>query len=145
MPADVQAVREKVAAILAAQTDVAVDDDGDLSVQVGEGRGFVRVMPHPNGEVTLVIAFSPVVLDVELTPALFEFLARNGDALIFGHLVLEVDEGSDRGVVLIMHKLLGESVDANQLIYALYGVATSAVEIGEQMHAAFGGQRLIDL
>jgi hypothetical protein len=145
MPADVATVRAKVQAILTERAMVSIDKDGDYSFEMGSTRVFVRVVAHPNGEATLISVFAPVLFNVPLSPEFFEFIARNTDALIFGHIILTEGQDARHGNLMVVHKLLGDYVDGDELLYAAYGVAGAADSFDDDLKAKFGGDRFSDL
>jgi len=139
---NVDQVKAKVQAILTEQGPVSLDSDGDYSIPMGSTRVFVHVMAHPNDEATLVSVFAPVLTGVPLTPEFYEFVALNTDRMIFGHLALaNTDNG---GYLVISHMLLGDYLDADELLYAVFGVASSADEFDDDLQKRFGGKRFAE-
>jgi hypothetical protein len=140
--ADVAATKERVQAYLTSVGPVQIDSDGDYSVARGSTRAFVRVLEHPNGEMTYVNVFALVLRDVPLTPALYEYVATEG-AYIFGHL--ELKKGDDgKGLLIFSHRLLGDYLDQDELMYAVFGVSGTADELDDELQKMFGGSRFAD-
>lgn len=136
---DVEGVKERVQAFLASVGTVTIDRDGDFVVEAGSTRAFVTVRPHGNGEATVVVITAPVLLNVPLTPELYRHIAVNSSEYFFGHLMLIELEGKNTGLVLMRHTLLGDYLDKDELFYAVFGVASSADEVDDQLRAQFGG------
>ncbi len=139
---NVDQVKAKVQAILTEKAPVSVDRDGDFSVPVGSTRVFVRVLPHPNDEATLLHIAAPVLSGVPLTPELYEYVALHTDQLIFGHLALNVEDNG--GFLLVSHMLLGDYLDGDELLYGVFGVAASADALDDDLQKRFGGKRFAD-
>jgi hypothetical protein len=143
MPANVEAVKAKIQSILTQRGTVQIDRDGDFSIGLGSARAFVRVREYGNGQATVVLVFAQVLLNVPLTPDLYKYVALHSDDLVFGHLVLaEMDDNT--GMLLISHTLLGDYLDEDELLYAVYGVAGAADEFDDKLQQQFGGKRFTD-
>ena len=139
---NVDQVNAKVQAILTEKMTVTLDSDGDFSFPLGSTRVFVRVVAHPDNEATLVSIFAPVLSGVPLTPEFYKYVALNTDRLIFGHLALASTD--DGGFLVVTHMLLGDYLDADELFYAAFGVASSADEFDDELQKRFGGKRFAD-
>lgn len=142
--ADVAAVRERVQAYLTSEGSVTIDDRGRYSIAYGSTRAFAFVREHPSGESTVVSLFAPVLREVPLTPDLYRYVATGGDDWVFGHLYVEESEGATEGSLLILHKLLGDYLDKDELMYAIIGIASTADELDDKLQPRFGGKRLTD-
>lgn len=137
MPANVELTRSKVQKFLTALGPVTIDADGDYSLRAGSARVFVGVSPHPNGESTLVRVFSHVVEDVPLTPELYEFVATDW-SMVFGTLVVVKRDGG-KGAIIMRETLLGDFIDAEELEYAVLGIAFSTDAMDNKLVSQFGG------
>lgn len=135
-------VKAKVQAILTEKAPVSIDSDGDYSIPVGSTRVWVRVLPHPNTEATLIHIAAPVLSGVPLTPDLYEYVALNTDKLIFGHLALNVEDNG--GFLLVSYMLLGDFLDGDELLYGVFGVAGAADGLDDDLQKRFGGKRFAD-
>jgi hypothetical protein len=93
---------------------------------------------------TLVLVYSPILRDVKATPALFEWVAREGGSRWFGHV--EVHDNQEPGKVNLMmsHTLLGDYLDEKELESAMWGVLGAADEWDDQLQTRFGGKRWAD-
>lgn len=144
MAADVPLVKEKVQGILVDVAPVTIDRDGDFGLKQGSTQVFVRVAPHPNGEVTLVRVFAPVLVRVTPTPEFYKWVALHTSDWVFGHLrVYEGEEGQVS--VYLEHSLLGDFLDRDELLYATLGILSAADEADDEMQQLFGGQKWGDL
>ena len=136
--ADVSGVKERVRRILIDRLGSCEEDrDGDFTIRNGSARVYIRVNQR-NEDATIVHIWALVALDIPPTPELFEHIARNADGYFFGHLGMF--EGDDGITVTFSHNLLGDYLDAEELMYAVGGVASSADELDDELVAKFGGR-----
>lgn len=139
--ADLAAIKERVRRILIDRLgSVEEDRDGDFTVRSGSARCFIRVSPRDE-QFALVRVWALVASDVPASPEFFEFVARRSDSFYFGHLgVIEAEE--TKLLTLVMsHTLLGDFLDAEELMFAVVGVVSSADELDDQVVADFGGRK----
>lgn len=94
---------------------------------------------------TLVQLTSPILWEVDPTPALYEWIAREGGKYFFGH-VTAYDDSSAPGKLFLMmsHTLLGDYLDEEELHWALHAVVGTADRLDDELKEKFGGKRLID-
>ena len=83
--------------------------------------------------------FCPALLDVPVTPALFEYVATN-NKYRFGKLSVIILE-SGKAVVEVGYALLGTYLDPEELTVAVGMVAGLADDLDDEMKAKFGGRR----
>ena len=95
---------------------------------------------------TLVQLSSPLLWGVEPTPAVYEWIARQGGKYYFGH-VTAYDDSSEAGKLFLMmsHTLLGDYLDEEELHWALHTMLRIADELDDELKGKFGGKRLADL
>jgi hypothetical protein len=108
--------------------------------------GFVDWGPGKDGEPrTLVRVSSPILRGVTPSPALYEWIARNGGSFYFGH-VTTFDDANEAGklFVYMTHTLLGDYLDEDELAAAMWGVLGSADELDDKLQKQFGGKRWAD-
>jgi hypothetical protein len=93
---------------------------------------------------SLVLIHSMILRGAKASPALFEWVARNGGSRWFGHI--EVFDGEQPGTVnLIMsHTLLGDFLDEKELETGMWAVLGAADEWDDQLQQQFGGKRWAD-
>jgi hypothetical protein len=87
---------------------------------------------------TVVELLSPVLADIEETPALLARLNDINKGLYFGKAYWH-----DRGV-WIAHNLLGDHVDRDELLAAVGVLGTVADRLDDDLKKEFGGTRWID-
>jgi hypothetical protein len=93
---------------------------------------------------TLVLLTSLILREVRPSPALFEWVGRNGGSRWFGHV--EVHDSSKSGMVdlLMSHTLLGDFLDEKELETGVYSVLGSADAWDDELQQRFGGKRWVD-
>jgi hypothetical protein len=92
---------------------------------------------------TLVQLSSPILWEVEPTPALFEYIARS--SYYFGHITVYDDSDAPGKLFLLMsHTLLGDYLDEEELSSALYAILGTADKLDDELKQKFGGKRLAD-
>jgi hypothetical protein len=94
---------------------------------------------------TLVGVTAPLLWEVEPTPEVFEWIAREGGKFYFGH-VTAYDDSSAPGKLFLMmsHTLLGDYLDEEELHWALYTLLQTADKLDDELKGKFGGKRLSD-
>lgn len=143
--ADVEGARARVQAYLTSEGPIQLDAGGRMSVGEGSTRVFVEVAAHSGNPVTVVMVTAPILFQVPLTPDLFEWVAFHSDDWYFGHLALWRDEDDPaKGTLLLRHVLLGDYLDKDELLYAVYGVSGTADRLDDELVAQFGGIRFAD-
>lgn len=93
---------------------------------------------------SLIVISSMLLRNVKPTPALFEWVARNGGSRWFGHV--EVYDEKDTGTVMLImsHTLLGDYLDEKELYHGMFAVLHSADEWDDVLQKQFGGKRWTD-
>ena len=94
---------------------------------------------------TLVGVSAPLLWEVEPTPQVFEWIAKEGGKFYFGH-VTAYDDSSAPGKLFLMmsHTLLGDYLDEEELHWALYTLLQTADKLDDELQGKFGGKRLSD-
>ena len=94
---------------------------------------------------TLVLISSMILRAVKPSPALFEWVARNGGSRWFGHVEVYDDKNSPGDVLLIMaHTLLGDYLDEAELGHGVFGILNAADAWDDELQKKFGGKRWTD-
>ncbi len=139
MSAQLDALRNKVQRILADEFGtIEVDKDGDFTLRHQSARVFVRCVDWGDDE-TIVSVFAPILEGVPATPELFRWIAIEGSTYFFGHMsATEADDGIRVG---FSHTLLGDYLDAKELITAVVGVLSTGNDLDDEMQTKFGGRR----
>lgn len=134
-------VKERVQRILTEKGTIGIDGDGDFTFQAGSSRVFIRVSEREGTDTTIVAVFAPVLRDVQPSPELFEFIAREGGDYFFGHLsFLGFEDGTS--LLLFKHNLLGDYLDPEELHWVVGAVGGTADDLDDDLQAKFGGKRV---
>ena len=114
--------------------------DGRFAVQKGSTVVIISPALSKNLQ-TVVILTAPVALECrDLTPEVGLFLAQENLKLTFGRFALDMETRS----VVCQHVLLGDFLDAEELVTAVRQVVTTADEYDETIAALAGGRRAGD-
>lgn len=136
----VKALRGKIEHILTESFGTySVDADGDIFVDHASARVFVCPR-HWRERQTVVSIFSVTNVDVPVSGDLTAFLAQENLHMLFGHFALRADEGASHGSVWLGHTLLGDFLDAEELVTALSTVARLADAYDDRIRERFGGR-----
>lgn len=93
--------------------------------------------------VTLVEVWSPVLVAVDRSTALFQWVATKGQDYRFGHSKVEISE--DGQVDLIFsYKISADTLDEGELKNAVLAVASTANSLAKTLKPKFGGQFSLD-
>lgn len=94
---------------------------------------------------SLVRIWCPILWEVDPTPVLFEWIAREGGKYFFGHVTAQDDADQPGKLFLMMsHTLLGDFLDEGELSSALYAMLGTADRLDDELKGKFGGKRLAD-
>jgi hypothetical protein len=94
---------------------------------------------------TLVRLSCPLLWEVEPTPAVYEWIAREGGKYYFGHVIAYDDSTAPGKLFLVMqHTLLGDYLDEEELHWGLHTMFQTADGLDDELKGKFGGKRLAD-
>jgi hypothetical protein len=93
---------------------------------------------------TLVLITSLILRGVTPTPALFEWVGRQGGSRWFGHVEVYDDKEAGKVYLLMSHTLLGDYIDQKELETAMFGVLSAADAWDDELQKKFGGKRWAD-
>jgi hypothetical protein len=150
--ATVEQTMMKIQRILTGPMGLRVQLDGQmLTVGFADSSTEVRMFvldwgTGKDGEPrTLVRLSAPILWGVRPSPALFEWIAKEGGQYFFGHVSV-TDDPSEPGnlFVFMSHTLLGDYLDEDELAAAMWGVLGTADDLDDQLQQRFGGKRLAD-
>jgi len=118
-----------------------VDKDGDFRIQKGSCRGWVKVKDYGDGD--FLVAISAFLLfDVPESPELFEWIAKEGSLYYFGHPAFcsWETEGKTESILALEHTLFANTLDLDELRYAVFGVFGTADDLDDSLKDRFGGE-----
>jgi hypothetical protein len=127
--------------------DVQVEDNGWITIP-DVGPSVIQIESSlVEGQHLKVEIFTPLLLDVPLTPDLFRFVAVEGGRFHFGTLSLDAgEEGTDEyGLLQFSHSLLADTLDRDAFLAVVWLVAATVVERSNLMQQRFGGELFRDL
>ena len=94
---------------------------------------------------SLVRISAPILWQVDPSPGLYEWVAREGGSYLFGHISVHEDSTAPGKLFVMMsHTLLGDYLDEEELSSALYAVLGTADKLDDELKQKFGGKRLAD-
>lgn len=122
-------------------------EDDSFRVSFEDTSTFLTLRVHGFGKDdagdprTAVIVTAPLLREVDPSPELFEWVARNGGSRWFGHV--EVHDQGDTGMVSLIfsHTLLGDYLDQAELETAMWGILSVANSWDDELQQKFGGKR----
>jgi hypothetical protein len=150
--ADVDLTMLKVQRLLTGPMGLRITLQGN-SISVGFTDASTRVNisvqewgKNKDGDPSSLVQLScPILWEVEPTPALYEWVAREGGRYFFGHVVAYDDTSAAGKIFLMMsHTLLGDYLDEGELSGALYAMLGTADGLDDELKEKFGGKRLAD-
>ena len=111
------------------------DADGDYHVTCDSARVFICPRTWVDDR-SIVRIFSITNVDVPPSAALTRWLATESFHLTFGHFAYDERERT----VWLLHNLLGDYLDEDELVTAVGMVATTANDHDDRIKARFGGR-----
>lgn len=139
MASNLVAVKDKVQRILTNEfNSIDIDKNGRFSLRYESARLFVYAVDQ---EKRVVINLEcPLLFKVKPTPELYKHLALHGDDFFFGHLsATETDDGI---VIMFTHSLLGDYLDEQELLQAVFGVLGKGNDLDDELQGKFGGEKM---
>lgn len=102
--------------------------------------------PNKDGDPQSLVRISaPILWEVDPSPALYEWIAREGGTYLFGHVSAHADASAPGKLFLAMsHTLLGDYLDEQELSSAMYAILGTADQLDDELKGKFGGKRLAD-
>jgi len=144
----VDQVKNKVLRMMANNFEVKVDSDGDVVIRYESAVCWVSVRDwhsDKEGRNTIVQVRSPILWNVKMTPAVYQWVATEGQKYYFGAVSVGIDEGQTEGALWLKYSLLGDNLDAPELETAVVCVLGDANRLDDELQKKFGGKRTADL
>jgi hypothetical protein len=136
-------VKGKVQRILADELgSVEIDRDGDFIVKHESTIVFVSVFAfNDNEDSDIVIScVAPLVTGVPLTPEVFKWVAVDGQRFHFGSCYITPEENPANGWIYFKYAIVGNDLDSNELLSAVYRTAFTANDFDDKLKELFGGK-----
>ena len=150
--ANVDQTMMKVQRILTGPMGLRIQLHGDtiyVSFTVVSTRVSISVQEwgtNKDGDPASLVRLScPILWEVDPSPGLFEWVAKEGGNFFFGHISAH-DDSSAPGKLFLMssHTLLGDYLDEEELSSAMYAMLGTADKLDDELKQKFGGKRLAD-
>ena len=137
-------VKGKVQRILADDLgSVEIDRDGDFIVKHESTMVFVSVFAfNDDDEVSDIVVrcLAPMVTGVPLTPEVFKWVAVDGQRFHFGSCFITPEEDPANGWIYFKYAIVGNDLDSNELLSAVYRTAFTANDFDDKLKEQFGGK-----
>ena len=140
-------VKGKVQRILADDLgSVEIDRDGDFVVKHESTIVFVSVFAFNEDEDSDIVVrcVAPMVTAVPLTPEVFRWVAVEGQRFTFGSCYVVPEENPANGWIYFRYSIVGNDLDSNELLSAVYRTAFTANEYDDKLVELFGGKLFTD-
>jgi len=140
-------VKAKVQRILADELgSVEIDRDGDFIVKHESAVTFVSVFAFNDNEDSDIVVrcVAPMVTAVPLTPEVFRWVAVEGQRFTFGSCYVVPEENPANGWIYFRYSIVGNDLDSNELLSAVYRTAFTANEYDDKLKELFGGKLFSD-
>ena len=136
----ISAMRAKVKAIMQARFSGAeMDQDGDWSVPFDSARLYIHV-EYFGGQHTVVRLTTSVLAGVNLSADLYKWVSTEGQVQFFGTLMVHTFADGTHSL-LCAHSLLGDRLDADELVIAVEAVGAMANQLDDELQPRFGGRK----
>lgn len=143
--AAVNAVRQKIQTVLLRDTEIGLDPQGRLTVDRGSTRVYINFAPQELTETVYVTLTAPIAFYVPMTPALYEYIARESDKWFWGHICMSPypEDGDNAGTayIYLTDTLLGDFLDPLEVTIPVLAVVNTANAMDEDFTKEFGGVR----
>ena len=140
-------VKGKVQRILADDLgSVEIDRDGDFVVKHESTIVFVSVFAFNEDEDSDIVVrcVAPMVTAVPLTPEVLRWVAVEGQRFTFGSCYVVPEENPANGWIYFKYAIVGNDLDSNELLSAVYRTAFTANEYDDKLKELFGGKLFTD-
>jgi len=136
--ANVIQVKEKVAQIIRSSFgDFTEDSEGRFLFPYKQTQLFFEVKAWR--EMVIVQISAPVVFDIEFSEELSLELLLSTDVVFGDWTVIMGDEQKNKGLLLLSHTLVGDELDAVELMIPSALLANSAATHADALIAKYGG------
>lgn len=136
-------VKGKVQRILAdALGSVEINREGAFVVRHESTVTFVEVFPINETEDADIVVrvVCPMVTAVNMTADVMRWVAIEGQQFHFGSCYVNPDTDSSTGWIYFRYSIVGNDLDPNELIGALYRTVNTANDLDDILKDKFGGK-----
>ncbi|RRR77129.1 MAG: hypothetical protein EI684_01850 [Candidatus Viridilinea halotolerans] len=121
------------------QISFEIDRDGDFALRQGSTKVFLRPLRWGDDQ-TIVKLFAPVAVNIShISLELTRFLLEENHNVLFGKFSLDFAHRA----IWFEHVLLGDSLDADELLSAIISIAVTADKYDNQVAKYTGGSTFL--
>jgi hypothetical protein len=140
-------VKMRVLKMLSNHMSVRIDDDGDILTTHESAVCWVRVKEWgkatDEGMDVVIQVIAPILWDVKRTPALYEWVATEGQGFVFGHVACNSNSNASLTNLFFEHAILGDNVDEPEIVHSVFIMLTTANKLDDDLIGKFGGRKSI--
>jgi hypothetical protein len=144
----VDQVKMRVLKMLSSHMDVRMDDDGDILIRHESAVCWVSVnqwgKSTNEGHDIVVQVRAPIIWDVKRTPALYEWVATEGQGFVIGNAACTEDSDPSLTNVFLKHNLIGDNLDEPEIVHTVGLVLSTANQLDDELVVKFGGRKSIN-
>ena len=133
-------VKAKVQRILVSHESVRLGRDGEFILEHNSARLFVEVEEGFGDDGVLIRFNIPMLKDVPVTPALFEYAATEGQLFRLGSIIVGVQDGGKLANVWFKYSIVADDLDESELMTSAYVLMVNCDKLDNQLQARFGGE-----
>lgn len=137
-------IKAKVQRILTSHGTIRIDKDGDFVLQQDSAVLFIRVEEGFGDAETIVSMNVPLILEVQLTPALYEWAAVEGQHFRIGGVNVNKRDGNKSGDIWFHYSLVGDDIDESELMTAVFALLFTCDDLDNDLQKRFGGRLFVD-
>lgn len=144
----VDQVKMRVLKMLSSHMDVRMDDDGDILIRHESAVCWVSVnqwgTPTNEGRDIVVQVRAPIIWEAKRTPALYEWVATEGQKFMIGRVACNPDDNASLTNVFFEHTLFGDNLDEPEIVHTVGLVLSTANRLDDELVVKFGGRKSIN-
>lgn len=133
-------VKAKVQRILTSNGSVRLGRNGEFILDHNSATLIVEVEDGFGDDGVIISFVVPMVEDVPLTNALYEWIATDGQDFRIGGTFLLKDDDGKTGSVYFRYAIVGDDLDESELMTSVYVLLFSCDDLDDTLQKRFGGQ-----
>lgn len=144
----VEQVRNKVLRMMAKAFKITTTDDETILLWHESAACSVKVREFDkdeDGQNTVVKVSAPILWNVKRTPALYEWVATEGQNFMFGRVACNITSEASETDLEFEYNLLGDNLDEPELTTTVVMLLGTANRLDDELQKKFGGKRSADL
>lgn len=133
-------VKAKVQRILTSHGTVRLGKEGEFIIVNNSAVLWVEVA-EGFGDAEVIIDFTvPMVSDVPLTSALYEWVATDGQNFRLGSTFVVKDDDDKTGSLFFSYAIIGDDLDESELMTSVFALLYTCDDLDNNLQKRFGGQ-----